>query len=485
MITTPDLQRFADELGSADDCVARVLELSCARGFALDALLRLSRVEWCHDVTTAAVECSTSPRLLLNPKFVYTYARQPQALMFLLLHELAHVSFGQTGVYTQATQLQNIAFDAVINASLIRGIAKTGESMDEWKAFLFKIYKADESPSFLLRPPPFWPPQPNWDASAGLNPELRAIHRRLYKVSAQGELEPITDVTHSEIIRALMEAHQVDVNGVVLLGSHGETETERRAATSGRNAHAAEVLGGVLGHLPADGASEPGRGTALASLMLKARTEAHLVRQLTELLKRSCSTSDSLRRPTKDNSPFLSVSPTRDRRAALRRIVADRLGGPPPVFYVAEREITRSRRVGTAAVYLDVSGSMQAWRDRLYAALRPLRRELAPSLYAFSTVVAPLSASDMQKGRVRTTDGTDINAVLTHATQLARRRGLKSALVLTDGLVGAPSAAVLREFRDTRVRLHVACTHELHGNHKPALSQWAASFTQLNNWSKS
>lgn len=479
MIISSDAQRIADTLGPADAFVAQALDLRAARGLALDALLRLSRIEWCDDVATAAVECTHAPRLLLNPAFIAEHARSPHAVVFLILHELAHVSLGQTGVYRQATRLQNIAFDAVINASILRGLAFAGELSNDWQSFVVDFYREDESPAFILRPPPNWPAAPDWKASAGLNPKLRAIHRRLYGTTVRGKGSPISEVTHSEIIRALADEKQDLLGGAILLGNHGESEVERRLASGGRDARAIEVLGGVLDSIPNDGYSQPGVSTQLQERLLNARVEKDLVRQLRNLLKRSLSGAASVRRLVADQRPAMSVNPTKDRRAAVRRIIAERCGGPSPVLFRDEMVTMRSRRVGAAAVYLDVSGSMAGWMERLHAALRPLQRELTPLLYVFSNVVSTMSSIDLQKGIVRTTGGTDINPVLAHATHLGRTRVLTTALILTDGAVGAPRPDVLQELRATGIALHVGCTTNCSSSDFQALSQWAASATRL------
>ena len=125
-----------ERLGDADVLVARILEVREARSLALDALLRLSAVAWADDVATACVECSATPRLLLNPRFIEERCDTPQKLAFLLLHELAHVSLGHTGLHTRITAVQNVAFDAVINASLLQGMLQSGYPIDGWDALV-------------------------------------------------------------------------------------------------------------------------------------------------------------------------------------------------------------------------------------------------------------------------------------------------------------------------------------------------------------
>jgi uncharacterized protein with von Willebrand factor type A (vWA) domain len=130
---------------------------------------------------------------------------------------------------------------------------------------------------------------------------------------------------------------------------------------------------------------------------------------------------------------------------------------------------------GDAVVYLDVSGSMGGWVGRLHAALVPLRRLLAPELFAFSTQVHALRHADLLAGNLPTTGGTDIAPVLAH---LLQRRGPPPSrvLVLTDGLVGTPDARTVRLLADRGTTLHVGLVRI--AGAPPALP-WAASVTRL------
>ena len=60
-------------------------------------------------------------------------------------------------------------------------------------------------------------------------------------------------------------------------------------------------------------------------------------------------------------------------------------------------------------------------------------------IFAFSTVVSELKGHDLSKAPVRNTWGTDINAVLEHATSIPARSRPKVILIATDGYVGPRS----------------------------------------------
>ena len=473
-------------LGSADDVVARVLDVAGVRDLGLDALLRLSGVAWSEDVATACVECSTSPRLLINPCFVAAHCTEPRALAFLMLHELAHVSLGHTGLHTRVTPAQHVAFDALINATLLQGLADRDRAVDGWDALVTTYYAAHRSPEFLLRPPPGWPETPDWTASASLPRRLRAIHRRLYsrargRTSAAGaRSNRLESVTHGEIVAAVSTytiRDGQDANDLRerLLGAHGSTATEGANTSGGRDTFAATLLAGVLARLPQAPSAHRGAGGDPVALRLAGERHDRLVRELRTLLHRALIDDPGTRRFEPDVRDVIAVDPSRDRRAHVRRHLARALGAPDPLLHRGEIITRRARPAGTAAIYLDVSGSMGDMVHRLHAALVPLRRLLAAEVYVFSTTVEGYTRDAFIRGRVQTTGGTDITPVLTHLTAMATAGTMYRALVLTDGCVGTPRSKVQRAFQQSGAVLHVGIVG-------PGLldsAPWAASVTRL------
>lgn len=485
-------------LPSADALVAGVLELMHARALGFEALLRLASIEWSRAIGSACVECRAAPRLLLNPDFVARHCTTPRALAFLILHELSHVSFGHTGLFPRLTPLHNVAFDAVINASLLQGIRQRGVAVEGWDTLVCETYVPNQSPWFLLRPPPGWPDAPDWAASAPCPAALRRIHRRLYAV-LPGDAgttplgarhgAPLDDperVTYSEILRALGGERFAAEDGAGdgedrddlvarLLGAHGTTEAEQDALAGGRDHDAAEQLASAMAELPTGSSTERGIGGALHVLQEQAAREERLVRALRALLRGTLTDFATRREWRWAQRPALTVDPSRDRRAAARRVAARALGAPPPLLHHDQVAVRRAVPVGDAVVYLDVSGSMGAWIGRLHAALVPLRRLLAPELFAFSTQVHALRHADLLAGHLPTTGGTDIAPVLQH---LLTRKGPPPSrvLLLTDGYVGAPAPDVLQAVAARGIALHVGVVAD--GRAHPPIP-WAASITPL------
>lgn len=458
-----------DAFGTADAQVARVLELVGVHAHAINALLTVSTVEWSDATATACVECVDRPRLLLNPSFVAQWCHTPERLATLVLHELLHIALGHTRLFPRPTLAHNIAFDAIINRTLLAAIQGTrvrhsavhfGYDIERYTDLFTDFYSASKAPEFILRPPPGWPLAPDWTASRRMPAELRAIHRDLYDVTrlstvSRGKWEApaprYTQVTYADIIAALRDGGGVQAEDVPLLGAHGDTAADRDAIRGSRDHDAAELLASALeplcGQLPGKG-----EHVGLTQVRDASRTPA-LEQALRTLLRKVIKPNGAARtRVSWRQRDVRVVHRMHDRRAACRMRAAALLGAPMPLLFdghVYERE----REPQQVAIYVDVSGSMGQLLPHLRRALLTLRREIEPTVYWFSTVVVAASAHELESGTVPSSGGTAIFAVITHATQ--QLPAGSAAIVLTDGHLERVPAATSAALRRAQVALHV------------------------------
>lgn len=157
----------------------RILDCFPSGTYALHALLQLLEIVETIEIDTAAVECLIQPRMLINPEFVETWAATPEKLLMLVMHELHHVLLGHTRLFPCVTRVDNLVFDAVINALLSRMFPAP-----EHTSFFTDFYSEDRFPECVLRPPAGWtlwhyPATP--PALRGKKrKELAAVHRALY-----------------------------------------------------------------------------------------------------------------------------------------------------------------------------------------------------------------------------------------------------------------------------------------------------------------
>ena len=202
----------------------RILDCFPSGTYALSALLRLLDVVETRDVETAAVECRLQPRLLVNPDFVDTWAATPEKLLMLVMHELHHVLLGHTRLFPRVTRVDNLVFDAIINALLCRMFPAP-----EHTTFFTDFYDDNRFPECLLRPPTGWTPTGLVTVPSPLKGramrKLSEVYLALYspKGASYDELYDALRETVSELLAA----------GVVLLGDHDDSELDGMGSADG------------------------------------------------------------------------------------------------------------------------------------------------------------------------------------------------------------------------------------------------------------
>jgi hypothetical protein len=437
----------------------RILDCFPAGTYGLSVLLRLLEIVETDTVATAAVECRAQPRLLINPDFVVKWAATPEKLLMLVLHELHHVLLGHTRLFPRVTPVDNLVFDAVINALLCRMFPQP-----EHTSFFTDFYRDDVFPECLLRPPERWQPDRHFTLPRALRvpapPELGHVYRALY--SARGA--SYHDLY--ELLRRLLD--DALEAGVRLLGSHDEEDGP------GKLEETAPVLFDIVRQIverwpqPPD----PIAGRALADLLKDTRVAPRRGNRerLRGLLRRigGADGSTGLSRAVREEPvAVLTPLPTFERRS----VVLAALGAPPLLHRGTlpwRRRVPAGERVH---VYLDVSGSIGNLAGALYGAVLDCAEVVHPVIHLFSTDVVEVSLEQLRRGECRTTGGTSIDCVARHVEEGHIRR----AVLLTDGYVGRPRGHVAEVLR--RTRLGVALTP---GNSSRAdLDGFAAVWAQL------
>lgn len=440
----------------------RIFNVLPAASYQMEKLLGLLDITFSDATPTAAVECRTTPRLLLNRDFVAEHCRADSDLFLLILHELHHVILGHTRLFPRVTRADNLVFDAVINAMLCQSVGRTvGTGLFE------RLYDFGKFPERLLRPPPGWP--------HSISAALRHLPAREAEVIRLLYGPPQGGVTYLEIHDLLRRQLGPDIPGVFLLGDHGPEQPDDpllkqalRSVVEDWPPPPLPLRGRDEGRSPRDHwfttDAVPGREFRLAFARLLRRCG----------LRASSSAHPRLRfRPDSREITRVTVLPdARDRRVpALRRIT----GREPLVRLTSGLEI-RPRRlpVPEAHVYLDVSGSMTRALPHLTAVCREPFRRGELRLFAFSTVVSEITGRDLARASFANTHGTDINCVLTHLVALPARKRPRVVLIATDGYVGPAHADLLA--RLPRVRFVAALTDQIH---RGDLAPWAHQLTEL------
>lgn len=389
----------------------RIFNVLPAASYQMEKLFGLLDIEFSDRTETACVECRATPRLLLNRQFVEEHCREDGDLFLLILHELHHVILGHTRLFSRVTPIDNIVFDAVINAMLARTV---GRSVGV--GLFTRFYTYDKFPERLLRPPPGWPGCFKGALKGLPEREARAVEL-LYGPDAGA----ITYYDIYELLRQSLGDGEAGIPDVVLLGNHGEDPSENSLLT--------QVVRRIVEGWPPPPFRISGRDEGKdGSDYFLSQTEqpgAAFQRAFAQVLRRcgvNCGRGPAVyrRRLSARERTIETVIPdARDRRVTALRTFY----GHTPLVYRSELNDIRPRplRVPVVHLYLDVSGSMSACLPHLTAVCRePFRRgELA--IFAFSTVVSNLKGTDLTKVPIRNTGGTDINAVLEHFGRIPKK----------------------------------------------------------------
>jgi hypothetical protein len=339
------------------------------------------------------------------------------------MHELHHIILVHTRLLPTTTNLDNIVFDAVINAMLCRAFPDPAGI-----AFFTDFYAADRVPEAILRPPSRWQPDDKHiplsrelvDAGYG---DLALAHRGLYTPAG---------ATYEEIREALERScTEADAADVRLIGGHHEGGLQE-----GNLEDRAPVLLDVVRQIVEGWPQppEPIRGRSLAealqSVVIRPRRVVGNRSRLRALLRWAGGLTEhgQVRAAGPIESVASSPLPSRHRRD----VVAQLLGSPILLHEGSVSGRGRVRAGERVHVYLDVSGSVLGILGVLAAAVRDCSEFVHPVVHGFSTRVADHSLADLAAGRVSSTWGTDIGCVAEHA----RRHGVKRAVLITDGYVG-------------------------------------------------
>ena len=401
--------------------------------FAVRAVLKVLRVEFTETVPTLAVTCETRPRLLVNLAFLKKHCRTDQHVKAVICHEFLHVLLRHTERIAAFSPAEHVAFDAVINAIIHRELGA------DYSEFMSRYYAKEKGVRRLLRPPPPLIPR-HGSRSTPLSPVVRAWG------SLYAGLLIADDI--ADLARDLLDPDGATSTSTFLIGSHDHTEFVSELPEVLQ-----EALDQALKSMNGSGIwrSPNGRGVGAnayrAAIPGVSEGVQRWRRETLEVLRRHLLPDPKAvrhdTRPLQFTVPVLSPG---DRRATLRALWSPLM---PEALWSTEQRLPG----GTAQVYLDVSGSMNAEMPLVIGLLARLGSFIRKPLWAFSDVVAK---AKIVNGRLLadTTGGTSMACVLEH---IAETRPA-AAVVVTDGYIETLSPALIAGVRGTR--LHVIVTRD-------------------------
>ena len=444
---------------TARDFHSVYLELIDENPLAIRAVLKVLCVEFTDTVPTLAVTCEARPRLLVNLAFVRAHCRTEAHVKALICHEFLHVLLRHTERFTALTRPEHLAVDAVINAIIHRSLGP------DYSGMMSRYYADERGVARLLRPM-----TDDEQERAGRNSwgGLRARAEEKRVLSAWSGLYDGRLVADDirDLARDLVKRTPRTVGA--LLGDHEKlaSGTTEAATLTGP---LADALDTALKAMNGSGVfrSPKARGVGAEAYRNDVRAADTAVdrwrRETFAVLRRHLLPDPrSIARESSSRSFALPVLSPGDRRAALRSLWS-------PFLPDARWETEHTTLAGSAHVYLDVSGSMNAEMPLVVALLGRLTTYIRRPFWAFSNVVAP---ARIEQGRLiaDTTGGTSMGCVLDHVARTKPR----AAIVVTDGYIEALSPKQVTATAGTR--LHVIVTRD--GN-ASLLQRAGLAYTQL------
>jgi hypothetical protein len=448
---------------------------------AVRALLRILSVVFTDTVPTLAVTLEAKPRLLVNLDFINAHCKDDEQVKAVILHEFLHVLLRHTERFTPGDLAQHLAFDAVINAIIHRSMGTAYSDM------MATFYADVPWPWKLLRPPReperygegsrYYLTQP-WkalydgklcaDDLEALARQLRPRSQKLPKLMIGGhEALPASGSAKfsTQSQTAILCESAADHNSPREVASQPATHSPIASASPALAEALERALRAMNGHGIWRG-PRPGVGAYRCSLRSAAasRPLQQWRHQTREILARHLQPdTQGAREWVADEAAQLPVLHAGDRRGFARALWS-------PLLPAVSWPSAQKQPIGTAHVYLDVSGSMYSEMAEIIALLASLGRYVRRPFWAFSDSVVPARI----RGGVLETDtsgGTSMACVLHHL----RRHRPPAAVVVTDGYIEALEPALVRSALK-HTRLHTLVTRS---GGTQALRAAGIAYTQL------
>ena len=340
--------------------------------------------------------------LSYNPEFVKRYIGCKEDLFSLLFHELLHPMFGHF-IY-KAGKIENIAADAIINA-----VISTVYAAESGNGNLFKKAHSPRGLHGLMRP-----------QSIMHHSRYAKVYNQLYGVwNVNGRM------TTGELIQTLKILTQTEnLSEILLIGSHEGDGTSGESLTGLSKETLARIAEDVKRSIASGkGGRQAGYNPKLMEMFLEA-LRIHL--SIRKVLLQKFATKrkvDKFKELFQERRMAASPVPMYPSKRDLVLLAA----GIWPGHFHNQIQQPKTRDRGLA-IYLDVSGSVNAYLPNILGVLRSLRKEIT-SIFQFSNKVVETSFESLLKGSVKTTYGTDFDCI----AESILERGFDKAVVITDG----------------------------------------------------
>lgn len=419
-------------MSDIDDIKRRLFSVIPTSSLHMMEFLKLMDIRFAEEETkSAAVTCTSRPELLLNKAFVDAYCKTDEHLFMLVMHELYHIILGHTHLFKRHTDIDNIAFDAVNNAILCRMFP--GE---EYVSFFTSINSDETFPGCILRP-------------IGNKTPLKYIPvlKNLYYTNTGTYFEVYECITNE--LEEMLKNGQIKY---VLLGNHEDNNDDTN------NPLLKKLLDKVISKWPREMIVN-GRdlGGELEDKTIEfAKAERNAQNKMKRLLRKSGVIQGSVSK-RKMSIQYVQEDATlvtpdfKDRTLLTKSIIYEQ-----PLLYnssLINSKVVRDSNI-QSLVYLDVSGSVVDDINHFAPLLLKPYKNKECLLFAFSTIVVPVSYQDFRKGKYKSTGGTSLNCIFEHYFSLPKKKQTKKVLILTDGETGKVADDYYQKIKQQKIEVY-------------------------------
>lgn len=387
--------------------------------------IRLTKAE----TKTACVTCSYKPELIINSDFIDEHCKSDEHLFMLVMHELYHIILGHTTLFNRTSIIDNIAFDAVINAMLCRMFPS-----EEYVSFFKQINSSKSFPSCLLRPKAEDTPK-----------EMIPLLDLLYESNTGTYFD-----TYQSIIKYLKNNGQLHI--FQLLGNHDSNNSIDNPILN-------KIIEKMVEKWPRPPKIINGRdlGGSVKKEKIIYQFSNKEKRKMIHFLRKANIEFGNTERNVRNNELIKTDITTfvpnyKDRTITAKKVLIGNCLQYKNDVYL--NNFVNSSKCKTF-VYLDVSGSvLESLKKFIPLLIKPYKNKEC-IIYTFSTEVIKTTPNEIIEGKVNTTGGTDINCIFEHLYSLKKNHIPKKIIIFTDGETGSCSSYYQELINKYRTKIYV------------------------------
>lgn len=357
-------------------------------------------------------------KIVLNPEFCSQWNNKE--LAGILLHEcLHHVMRHLELPQFPDPRLANIVQDSFIN----RTIHETDSTLISWAR---KFYDEATSPALFLRP-----------RSKPAEVMDKQMYRHLYK----GKISEVDLYNYLE-----RKCSSQSIMSCILVGSHGQGDQDG-AGDNGDEKGEGPSFQGDENPIPIEEVPELVRDLKEKLRARNSESGGKLAGNFDRLLENFIKVHRLERNPTLEDAFRLSLVDS-IKAEVLTELLGDTQEyasqsvlmpqhpsrddmiqtamGIPLIFW---KNPEYGEKQGEVRVYVDVSGSVDAYKDWIYGVILSLDEYLATEVYLFSNEVVEITIGEFAQGKVVTTGGTSFDVICEHLME----KDVEKAVIVTDG----------------------------------------------------